>query len=204
MPRYKSNPFRRPRYSSSDSDRDFSRPTPKRPNTKSYTLPITPSDQTYSTMSTPDQNVSTYDLYQLMLGIKQSQDSLRSSLEQRITNLESKFTSEIQKGLKKLKDEMTMEFASVENRMKTLEEKMIKYESDLQQVNTTVKMSDENSSQHKLVFKNIVINNTDKQSLQAYVNGVLRAIGLDFDTSDVQQIGGQNNGSVNNATRKKK
>lgn len=110
MPRYKNGP-RRPRYSSSDTDSEFYRPSPQRANTKSYTAPVDISLKPVMSDPSKDNTISTNDLYQLMLSIKENQDSLRTSLKHRITNLESKFTQEIQRHVKSLKDEMTLEFA---------------------------------------------------------------------------------------------
>ena len=129
MPKYKTNPLRRPRQSSSESDCDLFRPTPKRVNTKTYSKPILTLENTLSRKDA-DRNVSTNDLYALMHEIKQNQNSLRMSLEQRITNLESEFACEINKSMINLKEEMTLEFAKIENRFKTLEDKMMKYESE--------------------------------------------------------------------------
>lgn len=53
-----------------------------------------------------DNKISRNDLYELMLTIKENL-FLRTSLEHRITNLVSKFTQEIQRHVKSLKDEMT-------------------------------------------------------------------------------------------------
>lgn len=120
-----------------------------------------------------------------------------------MTNMETKFTHEISKGIQSLKDEMSMEFAKVDNKIRTLENKMLKYESDLHVKNTTQSAINENSSQHKLVFKNITHDTSDMESPKAYVNGVLNAIGLDFNVVDVQKIGGKNNGTTNNSNQSK-
>ncbi|CAC5399201.1 unnamed protein product [Mytilus coruscus] len=138
-----------------------------------------------------------------MLIIKENQDSLRISLEHRITNLKSKLTQEIQRHVKSLKDEMTLEFAHVDNKIKELQTKMSKYESS-HNTDSLPSVTNEDNSQHKLVFKNIKLKNNDQESLKAYVNCIIHSIGLYFNVVDAQQIG-LNNGAATkvNPTRTK-
>lgn len=209
MPRHKNQPNQRPRYSTSDSDSDYYRPTPKRMNTKSYSyscpkpINLTMSTTSDTTSTQSDQTVSTADLYKLMLTVKQNQDSLRTSLEQRISNLETKFTNEIKMSMKTLKDEMTLEFAQVDNKIKELETKMSNYESKQQEINNDLPSVSMKNVQPKLVFKNIKSEGLNTDSLETYVNGILRSIGLEFSVVSAQQIGNPNNGRVNNTQRPK-
>ncbi|CAC5357550.1 unnamed protein product [Mytilus coruscus] len=201
MPRHKNQLNQRQRYSSSETESDSNRPNAKRMKAKSYSLPInlTMSSKPEKTSSQPqpDHTVSTNDLYQLMLTVKQNQDSLRTSLEQRITNLETKFTDEIKLNMKTLKDEMSLEFAQVDNKIKELEIKMSNFELNQQDTNNTQSSVIEKSVQSKLVFKNIKTDGVNNDGLKTYINGMLNALGLEFSVVSAQQIGNPNNGTVN-------
>ena len=53
-----------------------------------------------------------------------------------------------------------------------------------------------------MVFKNINLDTSDIERLQAHINGILNAIDLNISVSKVQLIGGQNNGTFDNKRRK--
>ncbi|CAG2232501.1 unnamed protein product [Mytilus edulis] len=130
---------------------------------------------------------STDDLFQILITIKDNQESMRKSLEQRMTNLEKTFTREIKENMDKLKSEMTLEFAQVDNKIKELETKMKDVEFKLTQ-NVNIENSG-NSVHPKLVFKNVQpIDNESEESLKVYANGLLRALELDFDVLKVERI----------------
>lgn len=130
---------------------------------------------------------STDDLFQILITIKDNQESMRKSLEQRMTNLEKNFTREIKENMDKLKSEMTLEFAQVDNKIKELETKMKDVEFKLTQ-NVNIENS-ANSVHPKLVFKNVQpIDNESEESLKVYANGLLRALELDFDVLKVERI----------------
>ena len=107
--------------------------------------------------------------------------------------------------MKTLKDEMTLEFVQVDNKIKELEIKMSKYESDQHATNNGASTVSEKSVQSKLVFKNIKSDVIDTGSLKTYVNGILNALGLEFSVVNAQQLGNLNNGTTNasNASRPK-
>ncbi|CAG2241951.1 unnamed protein product [Mytilus edulis] len=127
------------------------------------------------------------DLFQIIITIKDNQESMRKSLEQRMTNLEKNFTREIKENMDKLKSEMTLEFAQVDNKIKELETKMKDVEFKLTQ-NVNIENS-ANSVHPKLVFKNVQpIDNESEESLKVYANGLLRALELDFDVLKVERI----------------
>ncbi|CAG2185111.1 unnamed protein product [Mytilus edulis] len=186
MSRYKNKPSFAPQfarnYSSSDTDNDQSYcPTPKRISTMSST------NTSPSPSHAAKTEKSTDDLFQILITIKDNQESMRKSLEQRMTNLEKNFTREIKENMDKLKSEMTLEFAQVDNKIKELETKMKDVEFKLTQ-NVNIENSG-NSVHPKLVFKNVQpIDNESEESLKVYANGLLRALELDFDVLKVERI----------------
>ncbi|VDI21972.1 Hypothetical predicted protein [Mytilus galloprovincialis] len=108
-----------------------------------------------------------------------------------MTNLESSFKQQIQINMGKIRDEMTLEFAEFDNKLKALDNK-------LKQPDNSVQITtQENFAQHKLIFKNV--NYTDDgdstESLKAYVDGLLSNLDLNFTSLNVQRIGNHNNGT---------
>ncbi|CAC5366952.1 unnamed protein product [Mytilus coruscus] len=111
-----------------------------------------------------------------------------------MTNLEKTFAKEIKDNIGKLKDEMTLEFAQVDNKIKELELKMTDIELNQTQ-NVNNKMNSVNS---KLVFKNVTqIDDENEDSLKDYVHGLLRSIELEIDIMNVYRINTPNNGNTN-------
>ncbi|CAG2254736.1 unnamed protein product [Mytilus edulis] len=138
----------------------------------------------------PASTRSVNDIYDLLTKVSNNQESLRQSMEQRITNLEVSFKTEISSKMKSLKDEINIEFAKFDNEIQSLKHKIDTLEKG--ESNTQVS---QNITHSKLVFKNVP--NTDtgdsEDSLKAYINGIITYLELDFNVTTVQCVGSNAN-----------
>ncbi|CAC5362828.1 unnamed protein product [Mytilus coruscus] len=167
-------PGRKARRTSSDTEVEQTLPIAKRSNK------ISSSEQLVhlSNANEPGQDNpatrSVNDIYDLLTKVSNNQESLRQSMEQRITNLEASFKTEISSKMKSLK--LTLN---------TLEKG---------ETSTNTQVS-QNITHYKLVFINVP--NTDtgdsEDSLKAYINGITTYLELDFNVTTVQCVGSNTN-----------
>ncbi|CAG2202982.1 unnamed protein product [Mytilus edulis] len=186
-------PGRKARRTSSDTEVEQTLPIAKRSNKMSSSEQLAHlSNAKGPGQDNPASTRSVNDIYDLLTKVSNNQESLRQSMEQRITNLEVSFKTEISSKMKSLKDEINIEFAKFDNEIQSLKHKIDTLEKGESSTNTQVS---QNITHSKLVFKNVP--NTDtgdsEDSLKAYINGIITYLELDFNVTTVQCVGSNTN-----------
>ena len=113
--------YTRPKSFSDTDNEPLFHPNPKRLNTLS-SASATSSQANPLRLSQSERSLD--DLFQILITIRDNQESMRQSLEQRMKNLGKNFTREIKEKIEKLNNEMTLEFAQADNKIQELETKI--------------------------------------------------------------------------------
>ena len=177
---------RRQRQSSSDLDVNN---TPK---TKRANMATTPTGGTVSASKT---EFNLEHVCQLITEVKVSQDLLRASIDQRLTNIEKMFKMQLETCMKDLKDSIDLDMAKMENRIMAMEDKICSLETPAGSstgatgnTETYMRQSDESV----LIFKNLVETESETiDELKTYVQSILSSIDTHADVISLERLGKQ-------------
>lgn len=190
--RKKQTPGRKRKRSSrtvSDTEQELV-PLSKRADTNSS--PVSP-PTTMENKADPHKKRSVNEIYDLLVKVSENQNTLKQSLEQRITDLEIGLRNDITIKMRTLKEEIDLEFTNVDDKIESLKHKIETLENSQANTQAPQAVNTEITTHSKLVFKNVQQNDLgeSENALKDYVNDVIKAIGLGFSVLSVDSLGSQ-------------
>jgi len=145
------------------------------------------------------QTRSVNDINDLLLKVSENQESMKSSLEKRISDLETSLRKEISTKMESFKKEFTEEIGKMDKEIKTLKTKLSELEQNRDILGTQhIVNTAENSTQPKLIFKNVDQTDLAGDDLREYIDGIVKSIDLNFDVLKVDVLGEYNQMLDNN------
>lgn len=144
---------------------------------------------------TKKKDRSVNEIYELLLKISENQNTLKQSLEKRISDLEENLRKDISEKMSTLRSEIEAELENMNAKFESLNRKveiMKKQNEKLQDSVSHQPTPNEVKQFPKLVFKNITLDNeTDntERGLLNLANEILQAIDLDISPKSVSIIG---------------